>query len=413
MERVILHSDMNNFYASVECMLDMRLRGHPVAAGGDVENRHGIILAKNYEAKKYGVQTGEALWQAKQKCKDLIIVPPHYEQYLKYSKLAKEIYSDYTDLIEPYGMDECWLDVSGSIWKYGSGEKLANEIRERMKFELGLSVSVGVSFNKIFAKLGSDMKKPDAVTVIPKESFKEIIWGLPASDMLGVGRATEKVLSDFGIHTIGELANAPADYIKYKLGKCGMMIVQYANGNDNSPVAPADYEVPVKSVGHGITTRQDLENPAEVWNIMLALTQDIGHKLRVYQKRAAGVQIDIRNSELSHRQWQCSIPTRTNSSAIIAKTAFDLFSRSYAWRYPIRSVTVRAINLHSEFEPEQMDIFSNADEVDKRERLERVIENIRDRFGKYSIMPATLCGTNDKMPTDREIELKMPTGMVS
>lgn len=150
MERVILHSDMNNFYASVECMLDMRLRGHPVAVGGDVENRHGIILAKNYEAKKYGVQTGEALWQAKQKCKDLIIVPPHYEQYLKYSKLAKEIYSDYTDLIEPYGMDECWLDVSGSIWKYGSGEKLANEIRERMKFELGLSVSVGVSFNKIW-----------------------------------------------------------------------------------------------------------------------------------------------------------------------------------------------------------------------------------------------------------------------
>lgn len=413
MERVILHSDMNNFYASVECMLDMRLRGHPVAVGGDVENRHGIILAKNYEAKKYGVQTGEALWQAKQKCKDLIIVPPHYEQYLKYSKLTKEIYSDYTDLIEPYGMDECWLDVSGSIWKYGSGEKLANEIQERMKFELGLSVSVGVSFNKIFTKLGNDMKKPDAVTVIPKESFKEKIWGLPASDMLGVGRATEKVLSDFGIHTIGELANAPTDYIKYKLGKCGMMIVQYANGNDNSPVAPADYEVPVKSVGHGITTRQDLENPAEVWNIMLALTQDIGHKLRVYQKRAAGVQIDIRNSELSHRQWQCPIPTRTNSSAIIAKTAFDLFSRSYAWQYPIRSVTVRAINLHSEYEPEQMDIFSNADEVDKRERLESVIENIRDRFGKYSIIPATLCGTNDKMPTDREIELKMPTGMVS
>ena len=221
MDRCILHCDMNNFYASVECMLDMSLRGHPVAVGGDVENRHGIILAKNYEAKKYGVSTGEALWQARQKCRNLIIVPPHYEQYLKYSKLAREIYADYTDQIEPYGMDECWLDITGSVPLMGSGEEIANEIRERMKLELGLSISVGVSFNKIFAKLGSDMKKPDATTVIPKASFREKIWGLPASDMLGVGRATEKVLTSYGIHTIGELAETPPGLLKGRLGKCG------------------------------------------------------------------------------------------------------------------------------------------------------------------------------------------------
>lgn len=413
MDRVILHSDMNNFYASVECMLDMSLRGHPVAVGGDVENRHGIILAKNYEAKKFGVQTGEALWQAKEKCKDLIIVPPHYEQYLKYSKLAREIYADYTDQIEPYGMDECWIDVTGSIWKYGNGENLANIIRERMKFELGLTVSVGVSFNKIFAKLGSDMKKPDAVTVIPKETFREKIWDLPASDMLGVGRATEKVLSAYGIKTIGELAKASPELIKGRLGKCGLMCVQYANGLDCSPVAPMDFEAPIKSVGHGITTRQDLENPAEVWNIMLSLTQDIGHKLRVYEKRAAGVQIDIRDNQLAHKQWQCPLVNRTNSSAIIAETAFDLFNRSYRWNYPIRSVTVRAINLHSAGEPEQIDLFGNVTRIDRQEKLETVIEEIRGRFGKYSIMPAALCGHNEKLPTDREIELKMPTGMVS
>ena len=226
MSRTILHCDMNNFYASVECMLDMSLRGHPVAVGGDVENRHGIILAKNYETKKYGIQTGEALWQARQKCKDLIIVPPHYEQYLKYSKLARDVYADYTDQIEPYGMDECWLDVTGSVGIMGSGEKIANEIRERMKFELGLSISAGVSYNKIFAKLGSDMKKPDATTLIPKETFREKIWDLPASDMLGVGRATEKVLSSYGIRTIGQLANTPPELLKHRLGKCGVMIIQ-------------------------------------------------------------------------------------------------------------------------------------------------------------------------------------------
>ena len=242
MEGTILHCDMNNFYASVECMLDMSLKGKAVAVGGDVENRHGIILAKNYEAKKYGVQTGEALWQARQKCRNLLIVPPHYEQYIKYSKLARQIYAEYTDLVEPYGMDECWLDVSGSIGIYGDGEKIANKIRERMKFELGLTISAGVSFNKIFAKLGSDMKKPDAVTVISKDSFREQIWQLPASDLLGVGRSTQKVLTLYGIKTIGDLANASPDLIERRLGKCGLMCIRYAKGEDISRVMPTDAE---------------------------------------------------------------------------------------------------------------------------------------------------------------------------
>lgn len=413
MERTIIHSDMNNFYASVECMLDMSLRGKPIAVGGDVENRHGIILAKNYEAKRYGIQTGEALWQARQKCRDLIIVPPHYEQYLKYSRLASEIYADYTDQIEPYGMDEVWLDVSGSSRLHGDGVQIANEIRERMKYELGLTVSCGVSFNKIFAKLGSDMNKPDAVTVIPKDSFREKIWDLPAADMLGVGRATQKVLHLYGINTIGELANAPTELIRQRLGKCGVMCIRYANGQDQSPVARMDYEPPVKSVGHGLTTRQDLEDAAEVWSIMLSLAQDIGHRLRKYEKRAGGVQIDVRNNQLAHKQWQCQLKTRTHSTAIIAKTAFDLFVRNYRWDYPIRSLTIRAINLHSLNEPDQLDLFGNISEVARRERLETVVEEIRDRFGKNAISPARLCRGLEKLPTDREIEIKMPTGMVS
>ena len=411
MSRTILHCDMNNFYASVECMLNMKLRDKPVAVGGDVENRHGIILAKNYHAKKYGIQTGEALWQAQQKCRDLIIVPPHYEEYLKYSKLAREIYSQYTDLIEPYGMDECWLDVTGSRNISGSGEEIANKLRKQMYFELGLTISVGVSFNKIFAKLGSDMKKPDATTIIPEDTFREKIWHLPASDMLGVGRATEKVLNSYCINTIGDLAHAPRELLKRRLGKCGEMIIDYANGLDHSRVAPFDYEPPIKSVGHGITTKEDLENPAEVWNVMLSLVQDIGHKLRVYNKKAGGVAICIRNNQLETKQWQCQLPVKTYSSAVIAKAAFDLFARSYVWNNDIRSVTVRAINLTSQSEAEQLTFFSNATEVQKRERLEDIIENIRDRFGKNAILPATLC-RNIKMPTDRDVELHMPTGMV-
>ena len=214
-ERTILHVDANNFYASVECMLHPELRGYPIAVCGDVEERHGIVLAKNYSAKAYGISTGEAIWQAKQKCKDLIIVPPHYDDYMKISKAARDIYCDYTDKVEPFGMDECWLQLWGKKYDEKDGINTANAIRDRIKVELGITVSVGVSFNKVFAKLGSDLKKPDAVTVVPKDSFQEKIWGLPASDMLGVGRATEKKLASVGIRTIGDVATWPVEYFEH------------------------------------------------------------------------------------------------------------------------------------------------------------------------------------------------------
>ena len=394
-------------------MLNSNLKGHPVAVGGDVEARHGIILAKNLEAKKFGIQTGEALWQAKQKCPNLIIVPPHYEEYIKYSRLARHIYEEYTDLIQPYGMDENWLDVTGSIGIFGDGETIANTLRERMKFELGLSISVGVSFNMIFAKLGSDMKKPDAVTVIPRESFREKIWHLPASDMLGVGRATEKLLGSYGIRTIGDLANAHPDLLERKLGKNGAILLAYANGQDRSCVHPQDYEPPVKSVGHGITTIQDLENNAEVWNLMLALSQDIGHKLRVYNKNACGVAVYVRyihNKQVGGKQWQCQIPVATHSAAIIAKAAYELFERNYNWEHTVRAVTVRAINLQSQDIPQQLQFFADPYQVEKKEKLETVVEDIRRRFGKYAIQPATLYKNLKIAPND--VELRMPTGII-
>lgn len=340
MLRSILHCDMNNFYASVECMLDPALKKYPIAVCGSVEERHGIVLAKNYKAKAFDVKTGDAVWQAKQKCKDLVVVPPHYEEYIKYSKLARSVYERYTDQVEPYGMDECWLDISGTESLFGSPEKVANEIRETMKFELGLTISVGVSFNKIFAKLGSDMKKPDAVTLIPKDTFKEKIWGLPAADLLGVGRATQRVLDSYCIRTIGDLANTDPEFLRRRLGKNGVVLWNYANGNDLSLVAKKDFVSPIKSVGHGITTVADLEKPEQVWPVFLELTQDIGHKLRVHGLSAEGVAIHIRDNTLNTRQWQTKIALPTQSPMIIAKTAFQLFEKRYGWNNPIRSVTV-------------------------------------------------------------------------
>lgn len=401
---------MNNFYASVECMLNPELRDKAIAVCGSVEERHGIVLAKNYKAKAFGVSTGEAIWQAKKKCPDLTIVEPHYEQYMKFSQKAREIYGRYTDLIEPFGMDECWLDVTGSR-TMGTGFEIADEIRRTIKFELGLTISAGVSFNKIFAKLGSDMKKPDAITCIDYETFREQIWELPASDMLGVGNATEKVLSGYGIHTIGQLANAPESMLTGRLGKCGALIRCYANGEDNSPVKHTDYVSPVKSLGHGTTTMQDLENNAEVWSVMLDLVQDIGRRLKLHKKRAAGIAIHIRDNELHTKEWQCQFGMPTNSPTYLARTAFALFCKSYRWELPIRSVTVRAINLVEEDVPVQLDLFCDIAKIEKQERLDAAIESIRSRFGKDAIKNAVLC-QNIKMSTARTVELIMPTGMV-
>ena len=408
-ERSILHIDMNCFYASVECMLNPKLKSLPVAVGGDAEERHGIILTKNYVAKKYGVKTGEALWQARQKCPDLVILPPHYDEYLKYSNYAREIYGRYTDLVEPFGMDEVWADVTGSTGILGNAESIAEDIRQTITRELGLTVSIGVSFNKVFAKLGSDMKKPDAITAIPSATFKDKIWGLPASDMLGVGNATAKKLSSIGIHTIGELANWPVDYMAQKFGKCGVMIWRFANGLDNAPVEDKHYEMLDKTCGHGITTLQDLENEGEVWNIMLELCQDIGHRLRDGNKKATGVAIMVRDNKLFTKQWQCGISLPTYSPSVIAREAFALFHKNYTWQNPIRSITVRAINLAPVDAAFQIDLFTDAERLAKAEALDKAIDDLRRRFGKHIVRNACLLN-NPKMP-EYEHTVMMPNGI--
>lgn len=407
MDRVILHSDMNSYYASVEMMLNPKLKGKVMAVGGSTENRNGIILAKSEKAKKAGVKTGMALWEARQVCPDIVIVPPQYEEYIKYSKIARDIYARYTDRVESLGMDECWLDVTESAGLFGDAEKIAEEIRNTMKNELGLTVSVGVSYNKIFAKLGSDMKKPDAVTVITRDNFKEKVWPLPVGDLLFVGRATRSKLNRCGVNTIGDLAKYPDIYLKSKFGKNGLLIASYARGQDIAPVTAIDYRMPIKSVGHGITCVADLENNTEVFAVMQELTQEIGQKLRKHGLAARGVQISVRDKNLFDKQWQRQMEHSTQCASDISSAAKQLFADSYRWKENVRSVTVRAINLIPAEMPTQMSFF---DDVEKRERalrLENTIDEIRRRFGYKAVTYATLMG-DLKMPDYSDYRPKMP-----
>ena len=409
--RSILHSDMNCFYASVEMMLDPSLRNKAVAVCGSTEDRHGIVLAKSELAKRAGVKTGMVNWEAKQRCPNLILVPPQYEQYLKFSALARAIYGRFTDLIEPFGMDECWLDVTASRGMCGSGMDIAECIRQTVKDELGLTVSIGVSFNKIYAKLGSDMKKPDAITEITPDNYKEKVWPLPASEMIYVGRATEKKLAGYGIHTIGDIAATSPQMLKGWLGVNGLSLWAFASGTDSSPVANKDFVSPVKSIGHGITCVADLNNEEEVWKVMLELSQDIGHKLRIHQLVAGGVQITVKSNELSYRQYQAPFSIATRSPMIIAEKARELFHERYDWRIPVRAVTVRAINLLPQGQPQQMDIFTDPVRLDRLDKLETAVEDIRGRFGKRSIYSAALMG-DLKMPGRGIHEIIMP-GMMA
>ena len=408
--REILHIDMNSYYASVEMMLNPSLRDKAIAVCGATEERHGIILAKSEKAKKAGVKTGMVNWEARQLCPDLVMVPPQYEQYLKYSKLAQGIYGRYTDLIEPFGMDEVWSDVTDCLGKFGSPYALAESIRQTIKSELGLTVSIGVSFNKVFAKLGSDMKKPDAITEITPENFREKVWPLAADEMIYVGRSTIRKLRGFGIHTIGDVAATPPEYLQQWFGINGLKLWRYANGTDTSRVAHRDFVSPIKSIGHGITCVADLENEEEVWKVMFELAQDVGHRLRVHELAAQGVQVYIRGNDLSGAQFQCKLPFKTQLPSEIAHYGYRLFEDRYRWSTKVRAVCIRAIDLVPQTSAEQLSLFIDTAKRDRRAKIQDSVEEIRDRFGKRAVTYAVLMG-DLKMPSDGRDLVKMPNIM--
>ena len=325
MNRTILHSDCNCFYASVELLHHPELRGKPVAVGGDPEARHGIALTADYTAKRYGVKTGMALWQAKQVCPDITFLPPRMDLYLRFSRMAQEIYADYTDKREPYGIDESWLDVTDSATLKGDGFHIAQEISSRMKKELGITVSVGVSFNKIFAKLGSDYKKPDAITTMYEDEFQRKAWCLPVSDLLYVGNATNKKLYSMGIRTIGDLAESDETLLVRKLGKMGSILWAFANGYDESPVKLENTSAPVKSVGNSTTTPKDMETDEDVKIVLYILAESVAVRLRENGFRCRTVEISVRDKELFHFSKQVKLQNASNITKEIAEAGYRLY----------------------------------------------------------------------------------------
>lgn len=385
MERIILHCDLNNFYASVSLLYNQTLINSPVAVCGSVEQRHGIVLAKNEIAKSFGVKTAEAIWEAKRKCPELIILPPLHEKYQEFSEKAKEIYRRYTDMVEPFGIDECWLDVTGSTMLFGSGEEIAHRIRREIKAELGITISVGVSFNKVFAKLGSDMKKPDAVTVISRENFKEKVWPLPVSDLLFVGRKTVEKLNSSGVFTIGDVTQCDDFMLKRMLGKNGLDLKRYAEGLDNSPVYDRSGSEAPKSIGRSVTRAEDFLNNDDVWQTFITLAEDISRRLKKHRLYAGAIQVHTRNTDLKVKEFSCALPQPTDISIKIAEFGMKIFRENYYWDLPLRSVGLRAINLKDELVGVQQDLFTDSALEEKSEKIEDSIHTIREKYGKNSI----------------------------
>jgi len=392
MGRIIAHSDLNCFYASVEMLRNPRLRDIPMAVCGSTEERHGIVLAANYPAKRMGVKTAMANWQARQCCPNLYQVKPHMTDYIQFSSFVREIYSNYSDRIEAFGLDENWIDLTGCVKDFKQGEKAIHEIRERIKRELGLSVSIGLADNKIFAKLGSDMKKPDACTIIPRSNFKELVWPLPVSDLLYVGTATTKKFVRCGINTIGDLANADPDMLKRMLGKVGYVLHAYANGEDNSKVTNMEFEFPVKSIGNSTTSPRDLVSDQDVKIMLYALSESVGMRLMEQGFYASTVEFSYVGTNLSFshtRQSKLSRPTCLSGE--IAEAAFALFKKHYGhWPAPLRKIGVRGSNLVSAGTPRQLTIFEDTKKDEQFEELEKTINGLRARFGNKIIQRAVM-----------------------
>ncbi len=385
-DRVILHCDMNGFYASVELLEHPELRDKPMAVSGDPDNRHGIILAKNQLAKQYGVVTAETIWKAKQKCPDLCLVRPHMSKYRYYCGLINKIYQRFTDMVEAFSIDESWLDVTASQSLFGTGRQIADTIRETVKSELGLTLSAGVSFNKTFAKMGSEYKKPDATTEITRENYKELLWPLPTGELFGVGRATRDKLKQSGILTIGDIANAKKEFLTGLFGKQGLIIWEHANGIDDDPVSLYTDKEPIKSVGNGITFRRDLSTADDIAIAVKGLSDTVAGRLRKYGLKAYGVKVDIKDPyfKVISRQTQLSSPTWLAEE--IAKAATEIINRSWRKGYPIRMLTITGINLTDEMGNEQLSLFdSNIEEKERLEKVEFTMDAVRKKYGSNAI----------------------------
>lgn len=385
---------MNSFFASVELIEHPELKEKPVAVCGDPDSRHGIILAKNEPAKAFGIVTAETVSQARRKCPDLILLPPHHDKYRHYSRLINAVYYQYTDMVEPFSIDESWLDVTASVKLFGSGRDIADRIRERVRSELGLTLSAGVSYNKIFAKMGSEYKKPDATTEITRENYKRLLWPQPVENMFFVGFATAQKLRSAGIFTIGDLASASGIRLESLLGKQGPLLIKYASGRDDSPVSLSGERDRIKSVGNGITFSRDLKSAEDALTAVTSLSDTVAGRLRKYGFKAKGVKVDIKDASFKSISRQKQLVKPTHLSSDIKQAAMELISSSWRFPDPIRLITVTAINLTDGEEGEQLSFFGNGYSSDsesaaaaeeKSDSIEKAMDDIRRKFGDSSI----------------------------
>ncbi|MBR5537575.1 MAG: DNA polymerase IV [Clostridia bacterium] len=411
-DRVILHCDCNGFYASVEQLKRPELKTVPMAVCGDPESRHGIILAKNELAKGFGIKTAETINEAKRKCPDLVLVPPHHKEYAHWSRVVNAIYARYTEQVEPFGIDESWLDVTGSTGLFGDGKTIADRLRKEVREETGLTISVGVSFNKIFAKLGSDHKKPDATTVIGRDDLSWMVWPKPVNSLLYVGTATELTLRSVGIRTIGQLALSDPEMLELRLGKLGRQLWEYANGLEHEPVASVYDKRPVKSVGNGMTFRRDLVGEADVRLGVNALSDEVATRLRKAGMKCRTVQLTIKDPGLRSITRQKSVGTATDLAHVLSACAMELWRDNWDPRAPIRMLTVTGQNLVTPDEDvEQLMLFEEADTVKRKKQagLERAMDAIRGKYGAGAIHSAGLLGNDLGISTDPEHENEKPS----
>ncbi|MBQ9121691.1 MAG: DNA polymerase IV [Clostridia bacterium] len=389
MDRVILHCDCNGYYASVEELLNPKLKQVPMAVAGDPKCRHGVIVAKNALAKKFGVQTGDNVYTARQKCRDIVFVTPHHDLYYQISKKVNAIYLDYTDLVDPFGIDESFLDLTPTmhLFRGKTPKDIADEIRDRVRNEIGITVSVGVSFCRVFAKVGSDYEKPDATTVIMREDVERIAHPLPVSAMLYAGRKSTEKLEMLGITTIGALARADKDLIVRFLGAPGEQLWRYANSLDDEPVRSYYTPREVKSVGRGMTFRRDIYGEDEVRCAVFALADPVCASLRHEGKLAGGVSVQVKDPNFKSRSKQILLKKPTHLQKEVAETAYELMVKNWNINLPIRSITVTCIDLCDEATPNsQMTMFDEADEKrERQEKIEDAMAGIRAKMGRSAI----------------------------
>ncbi len=383
-ERTILHSDVNNFFASVECVSKPELKNKPVAVTGNPEKRTGIILAKNEIAKSFGVKTGQTIYEAQKLCPELVCLPPHYSLYEKISKKLHAVYLEYTDLVEPIGLDECWLDVTSSknVLKK-TGEQIAYEIKERIKKEFGFTVSVGVSFSKIYAKLGSDLKKPDAVTVIPKSKFKEIVYPLPLNSIVGIGHRLEKKFKLININTIGEFCNLTKSYIKSLMGITGVKLLENLQGSEEDKVANYYHLTPPKSIGNGTTTIKDIEKREDIEKVLSFLAEKVSKRLISQNFQAKTLSVTLKSNTLEKFRKSVTFPP-TFASNVLLREAMTIVDSFFKYNQPIRAIRLRASNLESISHHQQLSLFD-----EKAQKSSIGIKNITSKYGSDAIYLAS------------------------